>query len=137
MGGTLDNGLSPKGHAQAEDFARRFVAGEIVEKPECAVLVSSPKLRCRETLGPLAKALKVEIKINSLLDEGDVEWKIEEFFGNWLSGPESLTVINTHGDWIPEFFEMKLGARIDLKKGGFAVVRCEGRRLSATVFSRD
>ncbi len=59
--------LNSVGLAQAEDFATEVESLKALPRPTC--LVSSPKLRARQTLLPLARASSLEIKIMAELDE--------------------------------------------------------------------
>jgi broad specificity phosphatase PhoE len=61
-----DNGLSERGREQAKAVSRYF--RERFAK-ETALLLSSPKVRCIETLLPLSDRLDVEVQILDLLDE--------------------------------------------------------------------
>lgn len=120
-----DNGLSPKGRKQAKR-ARDFYRSRF--RRSTAALLSSPKRRCVETLEPLSELLDVDIETTALLDEGDaLKLRAREFLSHWLasSGPE-LTVISSHGDWIPVFLELATGARAELAKGGWAEIEADG-----------
>lgn len=122
-GGEADNGLSAQGRKHAERIRARFGKKFPGEK---AALISSPKLRCRETLLPLAESLGVTIQNSAYLDEGgDLPVKCQEFFEAFSRGRDSLVVICTHGDWIPEFLEQAVGSPIELDKGAWA--QFEGR----------
>jgi 8-oxo-dGTP diphosphatase len=122
MGGILDNGLSEKGRRQAKRVRERFEA-ELGGSAR-AYLVSSPKARCRETLEPLSQLLGTEIAINEMLNEGEpVIQKVRSFLEWWrLKGP-SLTVICSHGDWLPVCIGELTGVPYELAKGGWAELR--------------
>lgn len=134
-GHAADNGVSEKGRKQA---AR--VAGFFERRFEGAVplLLSSPKRRCIETLEPIAEATSAPIQVDPALDEdGDLEGKISDFLSRWRKTGEPLTVISSHGDWIPVFFQEVLGHSIDLDKGGWAEIEWDasGPRLTWLVQS--
>ncbi len=115
---SLDNGLSERGKIQAKGLADLY-RKRFAEKP--ALLLSSPKKRCIETLGPISQMLGVEIEIDPLLDEEgghifeEYRKRILSFYENWLHRTDPLT----HGDWIPDFFEIALRQRVSLEKGGW------------------
>ena len=87
--------------------------------------LSSPKKRCRETLGPLAERYGGALEIEERLTEtGPIERKEEvlarlgEFIDEWkYRGPDVL-VACSHGDIIPILVERLTGARIGIKKCG-------------------
>jgi len=128
---SADNGLSKKGIAQVEilaDYFHRYFEKEFEGmRPR---FLSSPKKRCRETLGPLAAREKVEMKVDARLSEctptegsrGFLS-RIREFAEDWRQGGRELTVICSHGDWIPELVAELANARISLKKAGFVEIR--------------
>jgi broad specificity phosphatase PhoE len=105
---------------QAEELAAELSAmlqGESVE------LRSSPKLRCIQTLKPLEHALGVTVKIDPLLTERgaeepqtSVQSRVESFITS-LRSAETSVVFCSHGDWIPEFFEILTGDARHLGKG--------------------
>ena len=116
-----DNGLSEKGEQQVKRMLRYFeerIEGE-------TRFLSSPKKRCRETLGPLAERHGNAIEIDGrLIETGPIERQEEvqarlgEFIDEWkYSGPETL-VACSHGDIIPVLVERLTGARIGIKKCG-------------------
>jgi broad specificity phosphatase PhoE len=125
-----DNGLSEKGKRQAKKVAAYF---EKTHPGEMPYLISSPKVRCVETLQPLAKREKAEIQISSLLDEQAEQPKIEstqsfyqrvENFCQWWHSGKSpeLTIACSHGDWIPACLQVLVGTPAELDKGGWAEI---------------
>lgn len=122
-GGAEDNGLSEKGKRQARRirkfYDKRFSEGKVL-------LWSSPKVRCQETLAPLAEDLKSEIEIIRELDEQssketDAEFRarIDRFFEKCRSVKAQRIVFCTHGDWIPAAMQKLFQQPIDLSKGGW------------------
>lgn len=122
QGRSLDNSLSKKGWEQAASVAKDLSSKL---KGKKFVLISSPKKRCRETLQELAVALDCKIKISRLLDERDEDLetgsafrkRIKKFVRWWENSKSSITVICSHGDWIPELTSMIQGEGLDLRKG--------------------
>ena len=84
--------LSPAGYRQAQGLADRLTAQGVKS------LISSPFLRCIETLQPTARAIGVEVGIDDRLSEGrsgvDVIDLLEEL--------PDLAAACSHGDVIPE-----------------------------------
>lgn len=126
----LDNGLSEKGREQAEYirrfFTSRFGADDLASG---LWLVSSPKIRCAETLQPLAKALDRQVDIHPALDEqghGEsfpaFEKRVEAFLEEWRKSPIGITVLSSHGDWLPLAYSRLLGLRMEPKKGSWLEV---------------
>src|SRR5689334_616787 len=88
--------LTDKGLKQAEELVRTF-------KPyPVTAIFSSPYVRCMQTVEPLAKSRRLEIKRSPSLEEGHGLEGLGEFFGD-----ESLdgVVLSTHGDIMWELVE--------------------------------
>lgn len=135
-GGRADNGLSRKGKRQARAATRFFFKRLKDPKP---LFVSSPKKRCVETLEPIANKLSLEIRIDDLLNEQQtketlqsVAKRAQAFHRWWLKKAPRLTVISSHGDWIPLYLEHVTGAKIELRKGGWAELEAEGSAVRLT-----
>lgn len=116
-----DNGLTKKGGGQAL-AVRRFYKRRF--RDNGALLLSSPKKRCLETLNPLAKALGRKIKKDDRLLEGSERMKarLGDFWEWWLEEAPRRVVACSHGDWIPDFLALAVHAPIPLKKGGWAEI---------------
>lgn len=121
-----DNGLSEKGEEQVKKlvkFARNRLEGSTPS------FYSSPKKRCQETLGPVAKDLGFKMQTEERLTEhGTTEStplylaRIDEFLDFWkYDGPET-TVICSHGDWIPIAVQKLTGAKVGLRKAGWCEI---------------
>lgn len=128
-GRSLDNGLSERGIEQAHELRERF--GAPWKSKKGVVVLSSPKARCVETVGPLAEELGVTVKIDDRLDEQDesegafrkridklAEWLINE-------GPDAV-IACSHGDLIPPLLLRLIGEELDLRKGAWVVVETRG-----------
>lgn len=123
---TRDNGLSEKGKEQVKrmvTFARKRLEDV---KP---VFLSSSKKRCIETITPLAKEWGATVMVDERLTEhGPTEndqaylARIEEFLDFWKQECPELTVICSHGDWIPVAIQRLTGAECALKKCGWAEI---------------
>jgi phosphohistidine phosphatase SixA len=88
--------LTKKGKKQAEDLVdvfKRFAVSDIY---------SSSYLRCRQTVEPLGRARKLEVKLSPSLEEGGGLEGLTEFLGD-----RSLdnTILSTHGDIVWELVE--------------------------------
>ncbi len=129
MGHSGDNGISKKGTKQTKGVTRLYEERFGDVKP---VIYSSPKLRCIETVEPLAEKKNAKLTISDLLDEAgpdespeDFVKKVREFANQWKKHESEIVIACTHGDWIPTFFYEILGTSIDLKKGGWAELELE------------
>ncbi len=95
--------LSPKGRRQATGLVHvlgdRFPIGR---------LVSSPSLRCIETLSPLASILGVSLEVSGALAEGtDPEDAVRlARTAATPPGADDALVLCTHGDLIPQVLEV-------------------------------
>jgi 8-oxo-dGTP diphosphatase len=121
-GHDVDRPLTASGWAQAEALAERL---QKVDPPR---LLSSPYVRCMQTLEPLAERLGLPIEPEWLLAEG------EPFDGvvSVLEGLPDGTVLCSHGDVIPDTIEalirrgMKVDGLLDWRKGSVWVIERDG-----------
>lgn len=124
----LDNGLSDKGREQAKSIRRfvesRFDVAELIK--EGIWIVSSPKLRCVETLQPMAKSLNRPVDAHPELEEQKdresqtaFENRIRRFLEEWGQSQVAWTFVCSHGDWLPLATMQLLGFRQDFKKGSW------------------
>jgi 8-oxo-dGTP diphosphatase len=105
--------LSGKGRKQADALAERFLALHPTR------LVSSPYVRCRETLEPIALLLDMTVEIDDRLAEGGT------FEGSLalLDEMPDGAVVCSHGDIIPDLVNalVRRGLRVhdepDWRKG--------------------
>jgi broad specificity phosphatase PhoE len=130
----LDNGLDEKGKDQAKRIKRFFSSRFSQDDLKGGLwLVSSPKIRCVETLQPIAKALDRPVDIHPGLDEqspreagSGMEVRIQNFLSEWKKSGVGITVLSSHGDWIPMAVSRLLGLTIDPKKGSWLEIAGEG-----------
>jgi 8-oxo-(d)GTP phosphatase len=126
QGREVDNGISPKGEKQVKRltryFVRRFPATQ-------ALILSSPKVRCLETLAPLAALCGTKVQEDPLLIEqglkesqGSLETRVRRFASAWRQSEAEFTLACSHGDWIPLCLEELVGLTTELKKGGWAEI---------------
>ena len=130
LGRKADNGLSKKGKAQAREMLRRYRKCFGKKRP---VLISSPKLRCVETLEPLSQWIKARITTSDSLEEQgakesdrDYHERILKFVGEWQKNKAKLTVLCGHGDLFPLLTQELTGCAIELKKGGWIELAYDG-----------
>lgn len=128
-----DNGLSEKGLVQAgwinRYFGTQFSSGDW--KKQSGEIYCSPKRRCRETIIPLAKSLKTEIRVEEALDERQSSEsfpafndRIHSLIQKWQRSSAGLVVACGHGDWLPIAAFHILGVSIEMKKGAWLEVEC-------------
>ena len=127
-----DNGLSEKGWDQAHALAQEFVSSFKDQKP---VLLSSARMRCVETLEPIAKLTGVKIKISPLLIEQEhdesfreMAARVETFLEDWKESTAELTLACSHGDWLPVALDELVDEQIEMKKGAWAEVIWKGSK---------
>lgn len=98
------------------------------------LLVSSPWVRCAETLAPLAATLHVEVAEDETLGEG-MGAKAAETLGGWRR--RRVVVACTHGDVIEEILDglaaagVDLGAHRSAAKGSVWVLEGAGAAVTA------
>lgn len=134
----LDNGLDEKGREQAKAIKKFFNArfgqgGEM----NGLWLVSSPKVRCVETLMPLAKTVDRPVDSHPGLDEqgpkesaAAFEARVKGFLQEWSKSQAGLTLLSSHGDWLPVAIRHLLGIDIEPKKGSWLEVEWNSARAS-------
>jgi broad specificity phosphatase PhoE len=123
----IDNGLDEKGREQAKCIRRFFT--ERFSKEDLAGglwLLSSPKIRCVETLQPLAKILDRSVDIHPELDEQSGKEsakafsdRVAGFLKEWKESRIPLTVACSHGDWLPLATQQLMGWPQMFKKGAW------------------
>ncbi len=87
--------LDAKGHAQAAAIARAL------ENSGPGRVLSSPAVRCVQTVEPIAAATGLEIELADELSEGAHGMRTEALLGE-LAGGNGVAVLCSHGDVIPE-----------------------------------
>lgn len=123
----LDNGLDEKGREQAKSIKRFFMSRFAQDDLKGGLwIVSSPKIRCVETLQPLAKALDRTVDVHPGLDEqgpreagSGIEARVQNFLAEWKRSESDITVVSSHGDWLPMAGMRLLGLSIEPKKGSW------------------
>ena len=87
--------LDPIGHAQAEVIAATLGTAPIGR------ILSSPSVRCVQTVEPLAVKLGLDVEISMELAEGADGWRTEAMVER-LCGEAGDSVLCSHGDVIPD-----------------------------------
>jgi phosphohistidine phosphatase len=114
--------LTPKGERQAR-LAGQALARAGMEFTAC---YSSPKVRARDTARLVGEAVGVVPEEASLLAAGFDDDDADELLLRHDDGDRVLVV--GHEPDLSQIVHDLTGARIDLKKGGIAVVRLAGTR---------
>ncbi len=123
-----DNGLSDKGKKQVRQVVRFSQNREL----EDGLFLSSPKVRCVETITPVAEALRSEIQIDARLGEGGTSADLVSFVDWWKYEAPDLTIACSHGDVIPMLVEKITGGMISIKKAGWCEIELVGREAYLT-----
>jgi broad specificity phosphatase PhoE len=121
-----DNGLSDKGHDQVRkmvEFARHRLGDRN------ALLLTSPKKRCQETIGPIALEFGALVVIDPRLSEyapGETaaayHARIDQFIDYWKRDCPETTVVSSHGDWLPIVIQKLTGVQVGLKKAAWCEI---------------
>jgi 8-oxo-dGTP diphosphatase len=118
-GSDLDRPLSKKGWKQSE------LVGKRLAKLEPSVLLSSPYVRCQQTLEPLADLIGQQVQIEQRLCEDEPFEPVLEL----LSEVPAHAVLSTHGDIIPATMQalarrgMKMNTPPDWRKAAVWVLK--------------
>jgi phosphohistidine phosphatase SixA len=114
--------LSPKGHQQAGRIVERLAHEPITR------ILSSPALRCTETVEPLGDELGCEVEVDERLSEGaDPDDAIELMY----QLASAVPAFCSHGDLIPKMVRRLVAKGMKIKdanisqKGSFWVVEIE------------
>jgi broad specificity phosphatase PhoE len=101
-GDDAERPLSKKGHRQAATIADHLV--DVLPAPGSKTirLVSSPAVRCQQTLGPLARRLGLQILQDVRLAEGRSGYDALELIDELRRHGPRTAVLSSHGDVIPE-----------------------------------
>ena len=125
-GSDNDRPLSDEGRAQALTIGEEW-AGETP-----VAVLSSPRLRCRETVQPLADCFGLELRVEPTLDE---DTPFERTLAMLEEAPDA-TVCCSHGDVIPAVMDALVrrgleltGSRGALRKAAMFVVHRENGRF--------
>lgn len=134
---SMDNGLSEKGERQAK-WLRRFATQRFKTeewRDLKGVILSSPKLRCVETVAPVAAALTCKVEINKDLEEqrmgesfASMNERIHRFMDWWVKEAPPIVVVCSHGDWLPLAIFHLTGAAIEMKKGSWLELEWDSGR---------
>ncbi len=130
-GDDIDRQLSGKGHRQAAALVA------VLAEFEPARLLSSPYLRCLETLAPLADHLRSPVEPDGRLGEGAGRAAVE------LVGSlrHDRVVLCSHGDVIPDVLaavatedEVELGPHPRVEKASVWVLEADGGRFTSATY---
>jgi 8-oxo-dGTP diphosphatase len=104
-GDDMERPLSTKGWKQSHDLAARLVSLDVTS------LVSSPFVRCVQTLEPLAALAGLEVGVDERLREG------EPFEGalDLMDELPDRAVLCSHGDVIPETMQALVRRGLDVR----------------------
>jgi phosphohistidine phosphatase SixA len=113
--------LSPKGEGQAERLAAFLAGGGF--RPEA--IVSSPKLRARQTAEIVGRSLGVEIRLDERLGDAFDAATVDAILAD-LGGPARLVLVGHDPDFSDLLRWLARADGLTMKKGAFARVDVEG-----------
>ncbi len=119
VGDDAERPLSAKGHRQAKRLARLLAAAGFTAD----AIVSSPKLRARETAEPVAAALGLEVRIDRRLGDA-LDYATMDRILEDAGSPARLILVGHDPDlsWLASELT---GTQIEMKKGAFARIDLE------------
>ncbi|HEV7806903.1 MAG TPA: histidine phosphatase family protein [Solirubrobacteraceae bacterium] len=122
--------LTPRGEDQSRAAGRALAALELTFQ----LVATSPRVRSRDTARLACEALGCEPVEHEPLSKGfDVDDAIELAHA---AGPDKRLLLVGHNPDFEQVLHDLTGARVDLKKGGIAGVRLDGRRGTLIVVLR-
>ena len=135
---SLDNGLSDKGRKQVKGL-KKYIHARCQRDKDFAkngmLWLSSPKVRCVETLAPLAKHFKARVTTESRLDEmasGESEegfrLRLYELLKDVGSSGSFWVFFSSHGDCLPLMTEIVGGTALTMKKAAWMEYKMSGLR---------
>lgn len=100
--------LTAKGERQAKALLRLFEGADVHR------IASSPAVRCRDTVAPLAETLGLDVHNASELAEGHSARKAAELVAE-MAAKKGDSVLCTHGDLVPEILRrlVRDGVRLE------------------------
>jgi phosphohistidine phosphatase len=113
--------LTPRGERQSRDAGRALAALELTFQ----LVVTSPRVRALDTARLACEVLGFEPVVHAALGGGFDADDTHELA--LAAGPDRRLLIVGHNPDFDQVVYDLTGARIDLKKGGIAAVRLEGR----------
>jgi 8-oxo-dGTP diphosphatase len=126
--------LTPKGHRRAQELA------EMLSEQGITHVMTSPAIRCVQTVAPLAYALGVEAEEHSELWEGTPAATVLSLLENHQG---AALAVCSHGDVIPDVIDALAKAGVPIsgrgcEKGSVWVLDHNGRTwTSASYFDRS
>jgi phosphohistidine phosphatase len=118
----FDRRLTDRGEQQSRAAGRALAALEL----SFQIVVTSPRVRALDTARLACEALGVEPVVDKAVDSGfDVDGALELAAA---VGSDRRVLFVGHNPDLPQIVGDLTGGRIDLKKGGVAGVRRQGRR---------
>jgi phosphohistidine phosphatase SixA len=137
MGDDLGRPLSDKGVRQAT------VVADWLDRRPVGRILSSPALRCTQTVGPLARRRGLEIEVEPALAEGTTRAE-SAALARKLVADEPDAVRCSHGDVLPDLLDAvaedgcEVRGRSGLAKGGLYLVETKaGRARRETYLGAD
>lgn len=133
QGPDAERPLSPLGERQAKELAEAIAAMGV------GAILSSPLVRCSQTVAPLAERVGLPIGTSRLLAPDTPEEAVELL--RTASGKEPL-VVSTHGEVISHLLDqlvhvdmLDVGPDPAWEKGSFWEVTREGSRFTSALYS--
>ena len=125
--------LTKKGSAQAEGLV------DLLHKHPITRVVSSPYVRCIETVQPLADKLGTKIETSDVLQEGADPTATYDLLRK-LAREQGDAVLCTHGDLVPELLRIASRDGLELAdsprwpKGSTWMIEGDGKRFKRARF---
>ena len=113
--------LSAKGRLQADRLARYLAALQV----DVDVIVSSPRVRARETAEPITQVLGMEVRIDERLGGGLTLQDLEQVLTD-AGDPAHALVVGHDPDFSDLLAELSGGTTLPMRKG--AIARLDGSR---------
>jgi phosphohistidine phosphatase SixA len=136
LGQDVDRPLVARGRRQAELLARNLV------KLRPTRIISSPSLRCLQTVQPLGRRSGLDVEVLSWLGTDAGEDAREGILGLSRNEPSSARVVLcTHREvlvdvlpYLAETFGVKLGHRLPGAKGGMWILEIRKKKLARVAY---
>jgi phosphohistidine phosphatase len=130
-GPDADRELTDKGRRQSVAAGRALVRIGV----EFEAVYASPRTRARDTAGLAAAELGVSPRVHQPLHAGFTREDAEELLAG--SGPDARVLLVGHEPDFSQLVHDLTGGRIDLKKGGLAVIRLPDAELLVLLRPRE
>lgn len=106
--------------------------------------MTSPALRCVETLEPITQKMKRKLQVVEFLHEQregesvkQFERRVGFFVKSWHRSSAAATIVCSHSDWVTAALHAFLGIELAIDKGGLCELAEDGKQVVLRTLIQD